>query len=260
MKIYAHRTARGLVAENTLEGCALSLELGVDYIDLDIGITKDGVLVVTHDEYLNPDLTRDANGNYIIKNIHLTELTFKELQQFTVGKINPNSPYAAYFPDQKAVPHAKIPSLRAVIDFLKNTTVNYQIEMKTEGMPITRFAETLNLLLKETNSIERTEVQSFDLSLLKKLDPSIKTSYVTKGEKFSPAWNTPCWSVYQMDLTEEEVQRAKSHGIKTIAWGYPEEEGTEFNGDQIKKLLNWGVDGIITDRPDKLLNLLNTYV
>lgn len=256
MKIYAHRAARGLVAENTLEGCALSLELKVDYIDLDIGITKDGVLVVTHDEYLNPDLTRDANGSYITNNIHLTQLTYKELQQFTVGKINPRSPYAAYFPDQKEVPEAKIPSLREVIDFLKDTSVGYQIEMKTEGMPIARFAETLSRLLKETKSIERTEVQAFELSFLKKLDPSIKTSYVTKGEKFSTLWNTPCWSAYQMDLSEEEIQRAQSHGIKTLAWGYPEEEGTEFNTDQIKQLLNWGVDGIITDRPDKLLNLL----
>ncbi len=62
IQIYAHRAGRGLMPEQTLPAYAAALRLGVDYVDMDIGMTKDGVLVITHDLTLNPDLTRDQNG------------------------------------------------------------------------------------------------------------------------------------------------------------------------------------------------------
>lgn len=268
VEIYAHRTARGLAAENTLAGCDVCIELGVDYIDFDIGITKDGMLVVTHDPTLNPNLTRDEGGSYIKKRIPIHSLTYKELQCYDVGKINPKSKYAAFFPDQTGIDGAKIPSLKEAIEYVKQRSaksIGFQIEIKTHPRhtPQSRvFAQAVNRVLQQTGVIERTEVQAFDfrcLTELYKLNPEIKTSYVTKG-RFSPktilSLRGNCWSLYEMDATPAKIKKAQEMGIKVVAWGYPEKEGTEFNIEQNRKLIDWGVDGIITDRPDKLKHLL----
>jgi len=269
MEIYAHRAGRGLAPENTLSGCDACSEVGVDYIDFDIGITKDGVLVVTHDTTLNPDITRDENGEFITEALPIHALSFEELQKYDVGKIDPESEYATYFPDQIESEEAKIPSLKEAIEYLKGQDVGFQIEIKTkaeETPPPEVFAKALNQLLLETGVIAYTEVQAIDfrcLKALQKLNPEIRTSYVSKG-KFSPevicSHGGNCWSLYEMDATESKIKKAQQMGIKVVAWGFPEEEGTEFNQTQIIKLIKWGIDGIITDRPDKLKQLLeNMY-
>ncbi|MCH9628198.1 MAG: hypothetical protein S4CHLAM2_18530 [Chlamydiales bacterium] len=253
--IYAHRAARGLAPENTLEGCELCLELPVDVIDLDICITKEGTLVATHDPELNPDLTRGPDGKFLTTPLSVSSLTFPELQQFNVGKIDPNSPYAAYFPDQKGVEVARIPSLKQVLRLLKNHPVRLQLEIKVHSQTM---VEALYSLLRETDFIERTQVQSFDfgsLRALQKRDASVQTSYVSEGP-FSPQvvqrLQGKCWSPFEGDVTKEWVDEAHALDLKVIPWGYPEKVGTEYHQDQIKQLIEWGVDGIITDRPDKL--------
>jgi glycerophosphoryl diester phosphodiesterase len=269
MEIYAHRTARGLAAENTLAGCAICIELGVDYIDLDIGMTKDGVLVVTHDIALNPDLTRDEKGGYIKKRIPIRSLTFAQLQKYNVGKVNPHSKYATYFPDQTGFDEAKIPSLKEVIAYVKkNATrpIGFQIEIKTHHRhtpPPKVFAQAVDTIIQETKVFDRSEVQSFDfrcLHELRKLNPLIKTSFVSNG-RVSPktvySLGGSCWSLYEMDATPAKIKKAQKMGLKVLTWNYPEKEGTEFNKEQISKLIAWGVDGIITDRPDKLKDLLH---
>ncbi|MCC5832797.1 MAG: hypothetical protein JJU12_07130 [Chlamydiales bacterium] len=268
VEIYAHRAGRGLAAENTLAGCDICIRLGVDYIDFDIGITKDGVLVVTHDPTLNPDLTRDEKGNYIKKRIPIHTLTFDELQRYDVGKINPNTKYAAYFPDQIGIDGAKIPSLKEAIEYVKRNSpypIGFQIEIKTDLRHTPSpaiFAQAVNRVLQETDVVKQTEVQAGDshcLIELRKLNPEIKTSFITQG-RFSLKTSHPfpgnCWSLYEMDATPEKIKKAQEMGIKVVAWNYPEKEGTEFNLEQIRKLIAWGVDGIITDRPDKLKQLL----
>ncbi len=253
--IYAHRAARGLAPENTLEGCELCLELPVDVIDLDICTTKEGVIVATHDPDLNPDLTRGPDGRFLTTSLSVSALTFRELQQFNVGKIDPRSSYAAYFPDQKGLEIARIPSLKQVLGLLKNHDVCLQLEIKVHSQTM---VESLYSLLKETDFIERTQVQSFDfdsLRALQKLDGSIQTSYVTEGP-FSPqkvhALKGKCWSPFEMDVTKELVDEAHALNLKVIPWGYPEKVGTDYHQNQIELLIKWGVDGIITDRPDKL--------
>ncbi len=268
VEIYAHRTGRGLAAENTLAGCDVCMELGVDYIDLDIGITKDGILVVTHDTTLNPHLTRDETGKYIKKRIPIHTLTFEQLQRYDVGKINPKSAYASYFPDQIGVDGAKIPSLKEAIEYVKQRApkpTGFQIEIKTHPRrtPSSKiFAKAVDQVLRETDVIARTEVQSFDfrcLTELYKLNPEIATSFVSGG-RVSPktirSLCGKCWSLYEMHATEAKIKKAQKMGIKVVAWNYPEKEGTEFNQEQIMKLISWGIDGIITDRPDKLKKLL----
>jgi len=274
MLIYAHRAGRGLAPENTLYACQKVLRLGVDFIDFDVGMTKDGHLVATHDMTLNCDLTRNAEGQFITDPLPIYSLTYAELSSFNVGQINPHSKYTTYFPEQEQLAIAKIPLLREVIEWVlthESSSTGFQFEIKTDprkpqctATPYT-FAQTLSRLIQEFNIADRCEVQSFDyrsLFFLQTLYPAIKTTYLTRPKfrmgsflKRIKALGGCCWGPFQMDVEEWHIKEAKNLGIKCVPWGYPEKEGCEFNTMQITKLISWGVDGIITDRPDLLKNL-----
>lgn len=175
--IEAHRGGRGLFPENTLQAFAAALAMGVDTLELDVGVTRDGVLVVSHERRLNPDLARDASGNYVAPpGPLLIELPLAEVQSYDIGQIRPGSAYAKQFPEQHAlaapaVPPPRIPTLKEVIDLVRssgNTTVRLNIETKldpdhpTEAPEPERFVTLLLDLLKAENFTDRVMIQSFD--------------------------------------------------------------------------------------------------
>src|ERR1700722_2920247 len=109
IEIYGHRGARGLMAESTLQGYELALDLGVDFIDMDVCLSRDHVVMVTHDLYLNPVLTRDEFGSWVRRdNVRVKDLTVTQLQEYNVGAIHPNTHYADLFPDQRSLKFATI--------------------------------------------------------------------------------------------------------------------------------------------------------
>lgn len=294
VQIYAHRACRGLLPEQTLPAYIEALRLGTDYIDMDICMTKDNVLVVTHDLALNPDLTRNSTGEWIKDRIPVRNLTLKELQKYNVGMLKPGTKYASFFPYQKPISFTPIPTLTDVVDCVKKIAgdhVGFQIEIKTDPnhpeLTATpkQFAKAVYTFLKEADILNRTEVQAFDwrcLIELNKLDPSIKTAYLSdrttevmndteKGTwmaghlpkdydyslpKMVKQLGGYCWEPFEMDLTKELLDEAHQLGLKVVAWGWPEEEKTEFNYDQVTKLIDWGIDGLISDRPDILRGIL----
>ena len=299
IEIYAHRGGRGLMPENSLPAYHSALRIGVDYIDMDINMTKDGVLVVAHDSTLNPQITRNAHNQFITKRIPISKLTLQQLQQYNIGELNPHKPYAHYFPYQRSLAHVVMPSLKQVIDYVKSVAgdrVGFQIEIKNDPTqpqltvsPI-KYADALYKLLKQEGVINRTEVQAYDfraLQRLQQLDSSIKTAYLTdhttdpmsahsKIINLAGVWTAgvnpakynysyprmvkamggSCWDPYEMDLNKSQLQLAHRLGLKVVAWCWPEEEGMDFNYKKIEQLISWGVDGIITDRPDILRGLL----
>ena len=100
--LIGHRGARGLAPENTLPSFARALLLGLTVLELDTAITKDGVIVISHDPSLNPNITRDKDGKWLAKPgpaIH--SLTFNELQQYDVGRLKPNTNYAKSSPNRR---------------------------------------------------------------------------------------------------------------------------------------------------------------
>ncbi|MET0681902.1 MAG: glycerophosphodiester phosphodiesterase family protein, partial [Casimicrobiaceae bacterium] len=108
--LQGHRGARGLAPESTLPAYRRALELGVDTLECDMAITKDGVVVIHHDLWLDPDTTRGPDGNWLeARGPAIHELTFEALQQYDVGRIKPGSEYAKSFPDQQAVDGTRIP-------------------------------------------------------------------------------------------------------------------------------------------------------
>lgn len=194
--IYGHRGARGLAPENTLPAYSVALLQGVDYVDLDVAMTKDGVLVVQHDLTLNPNLTRNAKGQWIkSKNLIIKNLTLKQLQTYDVGQIKPNTNYAKLFPSQQPSNHARIPTLTQVIHYIKKAAgdrVGFQIEIKTDptnsklSVSPCIMVIALEKIIREEGIINRTKVHAFDwncLLILQKINPKIITAYLTDSNQ-----------------------------------------------------------------------------
>lgn len=252
--IYGHRGARGLAPENTLFGYAAALATDVDFIDMDVGMTKDGVLVVTHDGALNPIITRDKSGNWLDHETRLIKnFTFDELQQYDVGRINPASDYKKLFSYQVAMDGAKIPSLKEVIYYVKKNATKkicLQIEIKTN--PIfpkntyspEEFAKELVKILREENLLAETEVQSFDyrgLLALQKISSDIKTAYLThQDSKFEMSNEDPAkaglWSAgFQLKKFDHSIPKMIAH-LGGKIWGPQDYELTPFLVEQAHEL------------------------
>src|SRR5215471_14399606 len=104
--IEAHRGGRALFPENTLTSFANALSMGVDTLELDIGVTADRAIVVSHERWLNPDLARNAQGIYVAPpGVPFVQLRLEDVKTYDVGQIRPGSAYAAQFPDQHAIPN-----------------------------------------------------------------------------------------------------------------------------------------------------------
>src|SRR5579863_3567201 len=133
--IEAHRGGRALRPENTLPAFANALSMGVDTLELDMAITRDEVVVVSHDRGLNPDLARGADGQYIAASIPYIDLTLAQVKTYDVGQIRPGSAYAAQFPEQRAEPGTRIPTLSEVFALVRhsgNPHVRLNIEIKID--------------------------------------------------------------------------------------------------------------------------------
>ena len=284
--IEAHRGGRALFPENTLGSFANALSMGVNTLELDIGVTRDGAIVVSHERGLNPDLARSADGKYVpIPGIPFVKLSLDEVKQFDVGQLRPGSTYAAQFPDQRAVPGTRIPTLKELIDLVRrsgDSEVRLNIETKIdpnhpqESPTPERFVGLLLDLLRAEKFENRVMVQSFDwrtLQLVQKLAPEIPTVYLTvqggrdptvfsdKASEWTAGFNPAehgrsvprtikaaggaIWSPYSRDLTREAVTEAHELGLKVVVW-------TANQPADIARLIDMGVDGIISDRPDLL--------
>jgi glycerophosphoryl diester phosphodiesterase len=286
LDIQGHRGARGLAPENTLPAFAKALALGVSTLELDCAITRDGVVVVSHDPALNPDITRGPDGKWLQQTgPTLHSLTFQELQRYDVGRINPGSAYAKRWPEQRSVDGTRIPRLAdlfALVLKSGNETVRFNIETKISPLAPDEtttpedFARKLISAVRTAGMAERTAIQSFDwrsLAVVQKEAPEIPTVYLTSVSGFmdniqvmgdSPwtaghrardhggsiprtirAAGGAVWSPYQGDLTREAVKEAQALGLKVVVWTVNDPAG-------MRRMIEWGVDGAISDRPDLL--------
>jgi glycerophosphoryl diester phosphodiesterase len=284
--IEAHRGGRALFPENTLQSFANALSIGVNTLELDIGITRDAAIIVSHERKLNPDLARTADGVYVAPpGTPFFQLSLDEVKKYDVGQIRPGSAYAAQFPDQHAVPGTPIPTLIEVFDLVRKSgdkDVRFNIETKIdpdhpeETPSPERFVALLLDLLKAQQFSERVMIQSFDwrtLQLIQKQVPGIPTVYLTlqkgagvtnsldKATKWTAGFNPAdygkslprtikaaggaIWSPYFRDVDAELIAESHQLGLKVVVW-------TVNNPEDIARMIDIGVDGVISDYPDLL--------
>src|SRR6186713_2559112 len=172
--LQGHRGARGLRPENTLAGFAQALSLGVTTLELDTAVTSDGVVVISHDSALNPDITRDASGQWLTRRgPAIYSLTFAQLQQYHVGRLRPDSDYGLRFQEQVAVDGQRIPRLADLFSLAEesdNTSIRFNIETKLDprkpeaAPPAALFAEALVREIRRAGTELRSTIQSFDWS------------------------------------------------------------------------------------------------
>jgi glycerophosphoryl diester phosphodiesterase len=286
LDIEAHRGGRALRPENTLQSFANALSMGVDTLELDMGVTKDGVIVVSHDRWLSPDLARDANGVYVAPpGTPYVQLTLAQVKSYDVGVIRPGSDYAKQFPDQLAVPGTRIPTLAEVFALVrKSGNVHVRLNIETKLNPLIpddapdpdRFVTLVLDLLKRENFADRVMVQSFDwrtLQLVQQRAPSVPTVYLTSQAAFfatiSPDKQSPWTAGFDPVRYGGSVPRAiKAAGGKIWSPYYGDVDKAKMDeahalGLQVivwtvndpkamADLIDIGADGIISDRPDVL--------
>jgi len=280
--LQGHRGARGLAPENTLPAFERALSVGVTTLELDVGVTADGVVVVSHDPVLNPAFTRAADGRWLAgRGPRIKDLGFAQLQAFDVGRIAPDSAYAKAFPDQQPADGARIPSLEQVFARVRELgaqQVRFNIETKVSEDSVDPAAMTDALLavVRAAGLRDRVTIQSFDWRTLRRvqqLEPGLPTAYLTvqtansdntrdltatAGFKLAEHGSVPrmvkaaggsTWSPNAGALTQALVDEAHALGLRVLPWTVNEPEAME-------RLVGWGVDGIITDRPDRLRAVL----
>jgi glycerophosphoryl diester phosphodiesterase len=262
--LQGHRGARGTAPENTLAGFAAALALGVDTLELDTGVTRDGVVVIHHDRRLNPDIARGPDGRWIeAPGPLLRELDFKALRRYDVGRLRPGSEYAARFPKQAPADGARIPRLAELFALVRkagNDEVRFNIETKispaapAETLPPEAFARALVGEIRRAGVAARTTVQSFDwrtLHAVERAAPEIATVYLTgrrRGGSQPQAVHAAggrIWSPHYEELDTAALIEARALELKVLPW-------TVNEPGFIERFLDLGVDGIITDYPERV--------
>jgi glycerophosphoryl diester phosphodiesterase len=196
VELQGHRGARGLAPENTLPAFRKALALGVDTLELDTGVTRDGVLVITHDPSLNPDITRGADGKFLeARGPAIRSLSYAQLRRYDVGRLKPGTEYAKRYPEQVAADGTRVPRLTDLFDLVKkarNTTVRFNIEIKSspekpdETIDPEAWARLLATAIRKAGLAGRATIQSFDwrgLQVVQKEFPEIPTVYLTIQRK-----------------------------------------------------------------------------
>lgn len=285
LDLQGHRGARGLAPENTLRAFEVALQHGVTTLELDIAITRDGVLVIHHDLALNPAIARDEQGRWLDQpSAPISTMTWAELQRYDVGRLKPGANYAKPYPDQVPADGTRIPRLTDLFDLVKrgaHDKVRFAIETKIDPRQpqSTRgpdeFARLLLDEIRKAGMLGRVQILSFDwrsLQVVQKLAPEVPTVYITAQQKWldniqadvmqTSPWTAGVayrdhgsvpkmikvaggriWSVYHGDLDAAKVKEAHDLGIQVLTW-------TVNDPALMERMLDLGIDGLITDRPD----------
>lgn len=293
--LQGHRGARGLAPENTLASFRVALEIGVSTLETDLAMTQDGVLVLSHEPHLYAALTRGLDGRWLAADGGtIYSMKAADLAQYDVGRLNPAHKYSAAWTEQKPADGERIPTLKQLFDLMRDARspggrpVRFNLETKitpTSGDAVpdaTRYARAVVDAIRAAGMNERITVQSFDwrtLREVKKLAPELSTVCLTiesqnmntvaiDASGASPwhaglkrtdyggslprtvqAAGCSTWSPFWRNVTPEDIVEAHELKLKIVPW-------TVNEPAEIERLALLGVDGIITDYPDRARRVL----
>lgn len=291
--VIGHRGAAGLAPENTLAGFERALACGVDAVELDVHLTAEGLLAVHHDYRLKPEMTRRKGGTWIRPDFRplIKDLTQTALASYDVGCIRPGSAYARRYPEQQAADGQHIPTLREVLRRLRpgaDGRLEVWVEIKTSpkhprfSAPPAEAALAVIRAVQEERFDRRVRVLSFDwrsLAHIQRAAPELPTVYLTspsrhvdriiEGRLEPSLWTAGllldhfegslprairaagghAWGVKKTQLTQTAFEEAQGLGLQVYVW-------TVDAAWEMERFMDMGVDGIITNRPDRLRRLL----
>lgn len=259
-ELQGHRGARGLSPENTIQAFEKALKLGVNTLELDVVVSKDHKVVVSHEPWLNNDITLDVDGNRISREnaiaFNIYKNKYKNIKKYDVGSLGNSK-----FPEQEKVAAYK-PLLSEVISFAeqKNANILYNIEVKSTPTDekngyqpsVKEFSDLVVNTLKKTKvSLNRIVIQSFDPRVLEYIHatyPAYKLAFLTYKDDFRTnmkmlSFMPEIYSPYFLLLNKEEVKNIQKNNMRVIPW-------TVNKKQDMINLLEMGVDGLITDYPN----------
>ncbi len=251
--VHGHRGARAMYPENTIPAFQYAIGIGADVLEMDVAVTKDNVLVISHDPHINKEICTGPHPG-----IAIHELTLAELREYDCGALkNP------HFPKQHPVPGTRIPTLDEVLSLSEGNSVQFNIETKSFPdhpeltPPPEVFSKMLLDVIRKHKLESRSIVQSFDfrtLLAMKLLAPEIRLSALWEGAArpfvdiareaeagiISPAFHL---------VTPEQVKASHAANIEVVPW-------TADTPQDWQRLIDAGVDAIITDDPAELIAYL----
>jgi glycerophosphoryl diester phosphodiesterase len=284
--LQGHRGARGLRPENTLAAFSFAIATGVTTLETDLAVTKDGVLVISHDPFLNPDVVRGPDGGWLgAKGPPIHSLTLAELERYDVGRLDPTSAYARSFPDQRAEDGQRFPTLEQLFALVKAASrpvrLNIETKIAPDGSFATVDAETFAAMtvdaIRKAGLEREVTIQSFDWRTLvaaKKRAPEIATVFLTieterddtvkrRADTPSPwlagfdlrsvdgsvprlakAAGCATWSPFWRNVSKANVEESHALGLAVLPW-------TVNDPRDMARLIDDGIDGLITDYPDR---------
>jgi len=286
--LQGHRGTRGLAPENTMAAFRRALEIGVTTLETDMGVTKDDVVVISHEPALYPPLVR-VDGAWLKEpGPPIRMLTYAELSRYDIGRTDPATPYGKNFPEQRVADGERFPTLDQVLALAKSAGVRVNIETKitpTSGATVAdpeSFAKLVVERVAAAGMEKRATVQSFDwrtLAAVRRLNPAIETVCLTNeggpNDTVAPRDGVPspwfgglklddyrgsvpalvaaagcaAWSPNFQSLTRERLADAKARGLRVVTW-------TVNAPADMARLVDWGVDGLISDYPDRARKVL----
>ena len=269
-----------------MESFEYLFENNIRAYETDILISKDNIPVITHDFKLDPSYTKDVNGNWIEdENIKIIDLTYEEILKYDVGTLNKLSRYGRKFINQKSLDNQKIPKLS---DLLKLSSDNefddLLINLEIKSTPIEEGLtpspeEMVKIIIDEvgrSNLNDKIIYSSFDWRVLREIkerDPKIPRAHLTSGAKgkiydkspwldFTPlhsevdlpklikALGGSAWHPNYKDVNKEIIEISRNEGLPVNVWTVNKEQ-------DMLRMIDYGVDGIMTDYPLKLKELCN---
>ena len=278
ISLVGHRGARGLMPENTIEGFEYILDNGINAIEFDVLLTKDEVPIITHDFHLSKSTTRNAKGNWLLKDgPRISDLTIEDLKAFDVGGVDKRSSYGILYPEQAFLSGVRIPKLSDLLELAclpKGQNLFLLLEIKSDpSIDKRKVIEHIVFEIQKRSLSNRVVLHSFDWNLLDEcslIAPEMPRSYLSQipessndpfdkpTEEISPDFSSfncsipeaiqaaggHLWCPYFKDITVDLVTEAHNLGLPVCTWTVNEVE-------DIENMIDMGIDGIITDYTDR---------
>ena len=291
--VIGHRGGAGLMPENTLASFKRGCQLGIDAIELDVLVSADGQMVVHHDYKLNPAIARSADGAWLAPGSQpaIKDLTLAQLKSYDVGRLKPEAPYTAQYPEQTAVDGERIPTFKEVIDLFKQScspSSKLFVEIKTSpeepdlALPPEVISDRVVKMVRDEGIAGRTWIISFDwrnLAHIRKIAPEMTTGYLTidtpRTSNLKP--NQPGPSPWLAGIDIDDFKGSAPQAVKAAGgriWspyfknltpealaearqlGLLVSVWTPDSPADLQKMIEMKVDAITTNRPDLLKKML----